>query len=101
MIRDEGEIINQLVLNYYEVNYLFLSIWSQNNVVFFPNKDINVSEILLKWWIYFFLISVMDSDLKIETSPTGDPHFTFIRANSTGSLAAGCASSASSAHNTG
>lgn len=44
--------------------------------------------------------NMMDSDLKIETSPTGDPHFTFIRANSTGSLAAGCASSASSAHNT-
>lgn len=41
------------------------------------------------------------SDIKIDSSPTGNQRFTFSRTNSTGSIpAGGCTSSASSAHNT-
>ncbi|KAK7092454.1 hypothetical protein V1264_008194 [Littorina saxatilis] len=39
------------------------------------------------------------SEIKIDSSPTGNQRFTFSRTSSTGS-AAGCTSSASSAHNT-
>ncbi|KAK3596292.1 hypothetical protein CHS0354_009788 [Potamilus streckersoni] len=42
---------------------------------------------------------VLDTDLKIE-SPTNNQRFSFSRASSTGSTPGGCASSASSAHNT-
>ncbi|XP_060082742.1 max-like protein X [Ylistrum balloti] len=38
-------------------------------------------------------------DVKLETSPTVGQHFSFSRTSSTGSIPAGCASSASSAHN--
>ncbi|KAL5008682.1 hypothetical protein ScPMuIL_014269 [Solemya velum] len=42
----------------------------------------------------------MDNDSKIEASPTGGHRFSFSRTSSTGSIPAGCASSASSAPNT-
>ncbi|XP_052826577.1 LOW QUALITY PROTEIN: max-like protein X [Octopus bimaculoides] len=44
--------------------------------------------------------SIMDSDLKIEASPTGSQRFPFSHNNSSGSIAPGCVSSASSAYNT-
>ncbi|XP_029641648.2 max-like protein X isoform X1 [Octopus sinensis] len=44
--------------------------------------------------------SIMDGDLKIEASPNGSQRFPFSHNNSSGSIAPGCVSSASSAYNT-
>lgn len=44
--------------------------------------------------------SLLNTDLKVETSPTTNTRFSFSRTSSTGSIPQGCASSASSAQNT-
>lgn len=53
-------------------------------------------------YLLLCLFLEMESDLKLEVSPTGNQHFSFTRTSSTSSApTGGCTSSASSAHNTG